>query len=79
MIDLSNQNKEKIYLKTKILGKNIDKSLLIKNFYPDKEKYYTKVINEVSLEITNLVKSQNLIDVRTPSFLNTKLIIKKIT
>lgn len=77
LIDLSNQNKEKIYLKTKILGKNIDKSLLIKNFYPDKEKYYTKVINEVSLEITNLVKSQNLIDVRTPSFLNTKLIIKK--
>ena len=28
-------------------------------------------------EITNLVKSENLIDVRTPSFLNTKLLIRK--
>ena len=27
--------------------------------------------------ISNLVKSQNLIDVRTPSFLNTKLIINR--
>ena len=36
-------------------------------------KNYTKVNNE----ITDLVKSQNLIDIRTPSFLNTKLILNK--
>ena len=77
MIDITNPKKEKIYLKTKILGKNIDKSLEIQNLNLEKEKYYEKVISEVSIAISNLVKSQNLIDVRTPSFLNTKLVINK--
>ena len=77
MIDITNPKKEKIYLKTKILGKNIDKSLEIQNLNLEKEKYYEKVISEVSIAISNLVKSQNLIDVRTPSFLNTKLMINK--
>ena len=77
LIDITNPKKEKIYLKTKILGKNIDKSLEIRNLNLEKEKYYEKVISEVSIAISNLVKSQNLIDVRTPSFLNTKLMINK--
>ena len=77
LIDITNPKREKIYLKTKILGKNIDKSLEIKNLNLEKEKYYEKVISEVSIAISNLVKSQNLIDVRTPSFLNTKLMINK--
>ena len=34
---------------------------------------YEKIIYEVKDEIFNLVKSQNLIDIRTPSFLNAKL------
>ena len=38
-----------------------------------------KMINyfKTKKEITNLVKSQNLIDVRTPSFINVKLILIK--
>ena len=76
-IDINNPKREKIYLKTKILGKDIDKSLEIKNSNLENEIYYEKIISEVSVAILNLVKSQNLIDVRTPSFLNTKLIINK--
>ena len=34
-------------------------------------------MNEVSTELINLIKSRNLIDIRTPSFLNTKLILRK--
>ncbi len=77
LIDISNPKREKIYLNTQILGKNISKSLNIQNIYSNKEKYYEKLINEISLVITNLVKSQNLIDVRTPSFLNVKFKINK--
>ena len=77
LIDITNPKREKIYLKTKILGKNIDKSLEIKRLNLEKEKYYEKLISDISIVISNLVKSQNLIDVRTPSFLNTKLIINR--
>ena len=76
-IDTTDPKREKIYLKTRILGKNIDKSLEIKNLNLEKEKYYEKLISDISIVISNLVKSQNLIDVRTPSFLNTKLIVNR--
>ena len=36
-----------------------------------------KIISEIKDEILNLVKSQNLIDIRTPSFLNAKLKLSK--
>ena len=36
-----------------------------------------KVITETKKEIINIVKSQNLIDVRTPSFINVKLVVSK--
>ena len=36
-----------------------------------------KFLIEIKEEITNLVKSQNLIDIRTPSFLNLTLNLKK--
>ena len=42
----------------------------------DKE-FYEKIIFKTRREIINIIKSQNLIDVRTPSFLNTKLILNK--
>ena len=77
LIDISNPKREKIYLNTQILGKNITKSINIQNINLDNQKYYSKLINEISLVITNLVKSQNLIDVRTPSFLNVKFKINK--
>ena len=36
-----------------------------------------EIIKITSNELVNVIKSQNLIDVRTPSFLNTRLIINK--
>ena len=42
----------------------------------DKE-FYEKIILKTRREIINIIKSRNLIDVRTPSFLNTKLILNK--
>ena len=39
--------------------------------------YYQQVIIESKKELINLVKSKNLIDIRTPSFLNAKLDINK--
>ena len=40
-------------------------------------EFFDQVIIKTKKEIINLVKSQNLIDVRTPSFLNVKLILDK--
>ena len=74
--ELDNKIK-KIYLKTKILGKNINKSVLVNNENSVSKKFYNKLINQIRNEITNIVKSQTLIDIRTPSFLNAKLKISK--
>ena len=63
----------KIYLKAKIQNKIISKSLRFKKESLDKISYGEKIIYEIKDEILNLVKSQNLIDIRTPSFLNAKL------
>ena len=63
----------KVYIKTIIQGKNISKSLDFKKKNLNTNKFYEKIIIEVKKELTNLVKSKNLIDIRTPSFLNTKL------
>lgn len=68
---------KKIYLKTRILEKNIDKNILINKENLVSEKFYNKIINQISKDITNIIKSQNLIDIRTPSFLNAKLKISK--
>ena len=43
----------------------------------NEEQFYTKIISSVKKEITNLVKSQNLIDIRVPSFLNAQLKLSK--
>ena len=66
-----------MYLKTKISGKNIDKSLLLTNNELIDTDKYNDIIVQISNEITSLVKAQNLIDVRTPSFLNARLLIDK--
>ena len=76
IIDTTNKN-NKIYLKTDILGKKINKNISIKNENLDEKKYYEKIIKNTSEEITNIIKSQNLVDVRTPSFLNTKFEISR--
>ena len=77
LIEDENSEEEKIYFKTKILGKKIVKNLKIKRSNLTKEEFYKKIITEVKKEIINLIKSQNLIDIRTPSFLNAKIQINK--
>ena len=67
----------KIYVKTIIEQKKISKSLEFKIKDQDKIKFYEKIITETKKELTNLVKSTNLIDIRTPSFLNIKLVFNK--
>ena len=57
----------------KILSKNIDKIISVKRENFNEEAFYLNIIDKVSKEIINIIKSQNLIDVRTPSFLNVRL------
>ena len=67
-------NTGEVFLKTRIEGKNINKKISLKK----KENLSSSQFNnEIILEINNiikdLIKSQNLIDVRTPSFINAKI------
>ncbi len=72
LIDVSQSGNEIIYIKANIQGKNISKNLILKK-KQEKKDFYKKVIVDTKLELINLVKSKNLIDIRTPSFLNVKL------
>ena len=76
-IEINNKNSE-VYLKTRIEKKQINKSLSVKkeNDFDEKD-FYEKIIFEINNEILDLIKSQNLIDVRTPSFLNVEIKINK--
>ncbi len=67
----------KIFLKTNIMGKNINKSFILNKTEKESPNYYDDIITKVKSEIINLVKSQNLIDIRTPSFINIKYLIDK--
>ena len=77
LIEDNNDNKEKIYLKVKILGKSVVKNIIIERDKLKEEEFYKKIIIIVKQEIINLVKSENLIDISTPSFLNVKLKVNK--
>ena len=68
---------EKIFLKTLIVDKKIDKNLKIDKKNLKQDQFYEKIIFQTKEEIVNLVKSQNLIDIRTPSFMNVKLMSSK--
>ena len=68
LIDDKNGIVEKIFLRANISGKKINKNLLIKNNFKEKAKNYREIIQRTRNEIINLVKSQNLIDIKTPSF-----------
>ena len=70
LIEDNNSKEEKIYLKTKISGKNIVKNITVERFELNEREFYEKIITEIKKEIINSVKLQNLIDVRAPSFLN---------
>ena len=72
-IDIRKNNAE-IFLSTRIEGKKINKRLSIdekKDF--NQKEFYNKIISEINNLVRDLIKSENLIDVRTPSFLNVKI------
>jgi hypothetical protein len=72
------ENKLKAYIKTSIANKEVDKSIDLK-IYPGNEiKTYEEAILSLQEEISQIWKSQNLIDVSTPSFLDLYLDIKQI-
>ncbi len=76
LIQLDASKSAQIFFKTNILGKNINKSIKVdrlKNI-DEFDKYLASVIEK---KLINLIKSQNLVDVKTPSFLNTKFKLKK--
>ena len=72
LIEDNNKKIEKIYIKTFIQGKNISKSLEFKKNKLIKNKLYENIIINTKKELIDLVKSENLIDIRTPSFLNVR-------
>ena len=77
IIEKNKTNTEKVYIKTIIQGKNISRSLNLKKKNLKTEEFYKRIITETKKELINLVKSKNLIDIRTPSFLNVKLDLNK--
>ena len=73
-----NKQKAEIFLKTRIEQKIINKNLLMKNKEKSNEiDFYKKIIISIDNEIRDIIKSQNLIDVRTPSFLNVEIRLNK--
>ncbi len=72
LIEKNDFKVQKIYLKARIEDKIISKNLSLKKNDLNAEKLNSKIIYKIKDEIINLVKSRNLIDVRTPSFLNVK-------
>ena len=78
LIEKSKLKESKIFFKTRIMGKKTNKSLILKNKENyNEEKFSLIIINNIKKQLVNLVKSQNLIDIRTPSFINIKFILNK--
>ena len=71
IIDYENQ-KTKIFLKGIISSKKIVKNLSFEDKI-EKKNEYTKILNFLKKEILELVKSQNIIDIGAPAFLNINL------
>ena len=76
LIEDNNTNNIKAYIKSKIQEKNISKTLNLKTKSNDQSILRENYI-DFKKELINLVKAQNLIDIRTPSFLNVKLHLDK--
>ena len=77
LIETNNLIEKKIYFKALIQGKSFTKNIILKRGDLEKAKFNDQVVLTIKDEITNLVKEQNLIDIRTPSFLNVKLELNK--
>ena len=70
-------NQKKIYLKARIQEKKISRNFTFNQKELDQINFNDQIISKTKNEIINLIKSQNLIDIRTPSFLNVKLNLNK--
>ncbi len=77
LIEESGRSYKKIYVKANIQGKNISKNIKIEKQNLTLDNYYEEVIIRLKKELINLVKSKNLIDIRTPAFLSAKLDLNK--
>ena len=77
LIENNDSDIQKIYLKTIIQDKLISKNLTFKKNNLETEILNKKIIFEIKEEVTNLIKSRNLIDIRIPAFLNVKLNLEK--
>tara|TARA_B100001939_G_scaffold205613_2_gene176928 strand:+ start:1390 stop:2433 length:1044 start_codon:yes stop_codon:yes gene_type:complete len=73
----SQKTSDKIYIASVIEGKKITKNFKFIKQNLEEKIFNEKIINDIKIELTNLIKSENLIDIRTPSFLNVKLNISK--
>ena len=71
------KDKTEILLKGLLSNNKIIKNIKYTNMHKDKETHLGEIMNKLKFEINELWKMQNLIDVRTPSFLNIVLDIKK--
>ena len=72
-IDENKSSEVKIFIKMNLSSKMLSKNIVVKTQNLSQEDYYKKIIIRVNNEIINLAKTQNMIDVRTPSFINTIL------
>ena len=71
-IEIDEKN-AKIFLNTKIRGSKIKKTIKVEKNNLNEIELNDKIILRIKDLIKDLIKSQNLIDVRTPSFLNVKI------
>ncbi len=77
LIEDNTNGNPKIYIKSIIQNKKISKNLNLKKLNLSTKSFNEKIIKEAKKELIDLVKSKNLIDIRTPSFLNVRLNISK--
>ena len=71
------KNKSKIFLQTFISGKKINKSFTIDNFGNINDKdFYDIIIKKTKQEIEDIIKKENVLDLRTPIFLKINFRIK---
>ena len=75
IIQKNNTKEKKVFLRSKILGKNVDKNLIFKNIFDNQEEFFDNIIALIKKDLINTIKSLNLVDIKTPSFLNTQFTI----
>ncbi len=72
-----NRKMTKVFLKGNISKKKIIKNIKITSENNNKNISFEQILISLKKEILEMIKSQNIIDVRTPSFLNVNLLIKE--